>query len=173
MIITKKYVFDLDNTLIYTDYLNNDSYNYALKYYGLSPINNYKRITRDIVFKNYSHINNIQKDEILKLKKEYFINNIHMTSANDSLIRILKSLNRNNCILWTSADKTRVKALLEYYRINRLFKNIFFSNKVDVVHDIKKICKLHECKLEQLFFYEDNLKLIKELEKLKLNVISI
>lgn len=38
MITMKRHVFDLDNTLIYTDLLNNDSYNYALNLLGLATI---------------------------------------------------------------------------------------------------------------------------------------
>lgn len=72
MITMKRYVFDLDNTLIYTDSLNNDSYNYALSLQGLAPINDCKRITRDIVFKKYPNLNNVQKNKIIELKQEYF-----------------------------------------------------------------------------------------------------
>ncbi|MGU8855878.1 HAD hydrolase-like protein [Clostridium perfringens] len=173
MIRIKKYVFDLDNTLIYTDYLNNAAYNYSLKCNDLSPINNCKRITREIVFESYPQLNNIQKDKIVKLKQQYFINNLHLTKGNDLLIKMLHFENKDNSILWTSADKTRVAALLDYYDINKLFKNIFFSSKTKVEYDIKKICELHECEEEQLVFYEDDLNVIKELKKLKLNVISL
>ncbi len=162
MMMNKKYVFDLDNTLIYTDLLNNESYNYALKYMGLPPIDNYKRVTREIVFEKYPNISNVQKNRIADLKKEYFINNIQMTKLNDLLIGILKSLNKNDCILWTSADETRVRSILKYYNITRLFKYIVFSSKINLKNDIEKICELHDCKLEQLIIYEDNLRLIRE-----------
>ena len=36
-----------------------------------------------------------------------------MTKLNDLLIGILKSLNKNDCILWTSADETRVRSILK------------------------------------------------------------
>lgn len=173
MIITKKYVFDLDNTLIYTDCLNNYSYNYALKCYGLAPINYFKRITREIVFKNYPQLTDVQKDRIVNLKRYYFINNLHITKGNDLLIKMLKSKSKSNCILWTSAERIRVKAILEYYNINKLFKNIFFSSKTNIIYDLNKICKLHNCKSEQLVFYEDNLDVIRQLEKLDLKVICV
>ena len=41
------------------------------------------------------------------------------------------------------------------------------------VNDIEEICKLHTCKSSQLLFYDDNLKLVEELEKLNLNVILV
>ena len=173
MRITKKYVFDLYNTLIYTDRLNNDSYNYALKCQGLSSINGFKRLTKEILFKNYPNINNIQKSELINLKYEYFINNLHVTEVNESLVKLLKSQEKNDCILWTSAEEKRVRAILKYYNINNLFKDILFSSKTDVSNDIEKNCELHSCELYQLSFYDDNLKLIKELEQLNINAILV
>ncbi|WP_294166841.1 HAD family hydrolase [uncultured Clostridium sp.] len=173
MIIIKKYVFDLDNTLIYTDFLNNEAYNYALKCIGLQPMDNYKRVTREIVFKKYPNIRKIQENKILELKKEYFINNMQLAKLNGLLIEMLKSLNRNDCILWTSADETRTRAILKYYNMTSLFKCMVFSSKKNVMNDIEEICKLHECNLNQLVIYEDNLRLIDELKKLKLNVVEV
>lgn len=167
----QKYVFDLDNTLIYTDRLNNDSYNYALKCQGLSPINGKQRLTREIVFRNYSNITDLQKSEIINLKYEYFINNLHITEVNECLVKLLKSQEKNDCILWTSAEDKRVRALLGYYNMNNLFKDIIFSSKTDILNDVEKICELYSCKLNQLLFYDDNLRVIKELELLNLNAI--
>ncbi len=169
----KKYIFDLDNTLVYTDKLNNDSYNYALKNIGLPQINKIKRITRETVFETYNFLNITEKSKIIKLKNEYFINNLHITYINELVVEVLKRQNKDNCILWTSADETRVKVLLEYYHINDLFKKILITDKTDILHDIEEICKLHKCDLEQLVFYEDNIILIEKLGKLNLNVIGV
>lgn len=169
----KRYVFDLDNTLIYTDSLNNDSYNFALKCQGLSPINEVKRITRGIVFEKYPNLSKIEMCEIIDLKYEYFINNLNFTEVNEYLIALLKSQEKNNCILWTSAEERRAKAILEYYNMNNLFKHILFSKKIDILNDIEYICKLYTCESNQLLFYDDNLKLVKKLKSLNLNVIFV
>ena len=42
-----KYVFDLDDTLVATTALNNDSYNYALEKHGYLRITTRHRITRN------------------------------------------------------------------------------------------------------------------------------
>lgn len=168
-----RYVFDLDNTLIYTNLLNNNSYNYALILQGLAPIFDCERITRDIVFMKYPHMNHEQKKEILKLKQEFFINNIQDTEPNKQLLKILKYQNTDYCVLWTSADEARVQALLIYYIINNAFKKIIFSSKINVLQDIEKMCELFGCKSEQLVFYEDNGEAIKKLQQLTLNVISV
>lgn len=168
-----KYVFDLDNTLIYTNLLNNNSYNYALNRQGLGSISNCERITRDIVFMKYPHMNNEQIEEIIKLKQEFFVNNLQDTKPNKSLLSILKSQDANYCVLWTSADETRVQALLEYYIVSTAFKKILFSNKINVLQDIEKMCELFGCKSEQLVFYEDNWETIKKLQQLNCNVRSV
>lgn len=168
-----KYVFDLDNTLVYTDSLNNDSYNYALNRLGLTPINNCKRITRKIVFEKFTNLNDIQKNQIIELKQQYFINNLQKTVPNTALLQTLKTKNAESCLLWTSAYKTRVLAILEYYQICNEFKMLLFSNKVNVLQDVEKICALLQCRHEDLIFYEDNQKVIHELQRIKLKVIPV
>jgi hypothetical protein len=77
------------------------------------------------------------------------------------------------CILWTSADETRVLAILDYYKISNAFKRVLFSSKLEVVKDIEKICEILECGFEHLIFYEDNQRVIQDLQRLNLNVISV
>lgn len=169
----KRYVFDLDNTIVFTDLLNNESYNHALKKLGLEPINNCLRITRDIIFNKYPYLSDAEKIEIIAFKQEYFANNLDKTYANNQLLKLLEVQNLGMCILWTSADEARVLAILKYYRILNAFKNIVFSNKSNIIQDVEKICELFGCSLEHLIFYEDNAKIIRELQELKINVIPI
>ncbi|MBM7560857.1 HAD family hydrolase [Fusibacter tunisiensis] len=173
MRITKRYIFDLDNTLVYTDLLNNDSYNYALKKLGFATISDCKRITRDVILSRYPELNNFQKNKIIELKQKYFLNNLKNTSPNTSVIQVLEDQNVELCILWTSADETRVFAILEHYKIYNRFKKVLFSSKLEVVKDIEKICEILECGFEHLIFYEDNQRVIQDLHQLNLNVISV
>lgn len=168
-----RYVFDLDNTLVHTNLLNNNSYNYALNQLDLEPIYNCRRITRDVVFMKYPQLNDNQKKKIVEIKQEFFITNIKDTKPNKPLLKILKSQNVDHCLLWTSADKTRVNALLEYYKLFDAFKKILFSSKINVLQDIEKICRLFGCGPRQLVFYEDNLRTIEDINELNLNVITI
>ena len=162
-----RYVFDLDNTLIFTNELNNDSYNYALTQLKLMPITTCKRITRDVVFNNYPHLSEPQKNLIVKLKQEYFIKNIYCTTPNTNLIYLLQSTNPAYCVLWTSADKDRVKGLLSHYKLENNFISIIYSRKRKVSEDIGKICEIFGCTSKQLFFFEDNKNIINELVLLR------
>lgn len=64
-----KYLFDLDGTLIHSDALNNDAYNYALEKFGYPQIfSPERRLTRkDLLFVKTEDLTNI-----IKLKQKYF-----------------------------------------------------------------------------------------------------
>ena len=167
------HIFDLDNTLIYTDSLNNESYNYALHVIGLKSINGHKRVTRDIVKLYYPDLDNRQKSRLFELKQKYFIENVGKTVPNEGLFQILKQQPVQNCVLWTKADLKRVVALLEYYSINNSFREIMISNKTNLKNDIRPLTELLECNYDNLIFYEDNSDLIADMMKLGLNVITV
>ena len=166
-----RYVFDLDNTLIMTDELNNASYNYALTQFGIPPITVSTRITRDVVFDNYPNLTEFQKSQIVKLKQDYFMGNIHCTHPNTILINLLQSKNEAHCILWTSADKNRVSGLLMHYRLENHFITIVYSSKRKLSEDIEKICNILGCTSKQLFFYEDDTNIVNELRLLGQKVV--
>lgn len=172
MTIGTRHIFDLDNSLIYTDALNNDAYNFALNMLGITQIVDCKRLTRDVIFTKYPDLNNHQRNKIVELKQKYFVNNLKLTIPNKSLLKVLEVQNVERCILWTCADKARVLAVLEYYKINNAFKKILFSNKVEVMKDIETICEILECNVDNLVFYEDNQRVIQDLKLLNLNVIT-
>ena len=48
-----------------------------------------------------------------------------------------------------------------------------FSNKTELIQDIERICEILECSFEHLIFYEDNQRVIQDLQRLNLNVISV
>lgn len=167
----KKYVFDLDNTLVFTDCANNYSYNYALMRKGLFPITDCTRITREILKIKYPNINEVCKQEIIELKRRCFGANLEMSTLNTAIYNILDSNKANDCILWTSAEECRVKSILEYYNLSRKFKTIYYSNKLNVSYDIENICQIHQCSPNQLVVFEDNFDVIKRLQQLMVNVI--
>lgn len=173
MMIEQKYVFDLDNTLVYTDILNNDSYNYALNILGLPEINNVKRITREVVFVKYPYISMTLRNDILELKQDYFKKNLHVTVPNNTLLKLLLMQKKANCILWTSANSNRVKETLKYYDIEEEFISVIFSKKQNIDLELEKIYKIFKCKLEQIIFYEDNKEIIKRLLELGANVVIV
>ena len=147
-------VFDLDNTLVFTDNLNNESYNFALTKLGKDKIVDVKRITRAIVCSRYD----LTEDEIhqvVKIKQEYFVNNLCKIGINNELVTKLMSLEPAKCVLWTKAEKVRAEAILKYLCIDKCFSNVLYSPKKSVEGDINTICNLYNCNKEDLVFYDD------------------
>lgn len=167
----KRFIFDLDNTLIYTNLLNNRAYNYALSKLNLKPINGIIRLTKSIVFSHY-RLTEEEKDKILYFKKEFYLRNLKYTRPNVELISILKEQKREHCILWTSADEWRVLLLLKYYGINNSFKEIIYSEKINIEEELKKISCIFECGLKELIICEDNENIVNEILRLKINVMN-
>ncbi len=169
-----RYVFDLDNTLIFTNSLNNDSYNFALSKLNLPTIGACReRLTRAIIFKSFPFLNEDQKSKLVGLKQEYFIRHINQTRPNKELIDKIRFYGPQACILWTSADEKRVIKLLEHYNLQEAFKKIYYSRKTNVEEDISKISKLLCCGPEQIVFYEDNPVIIEKLKSFEMVVMTV
>ena len=167
-----KYIFDLDNTLINTDLLNNKSYNYALAYFNLPTIISNVRITRDLVFSKLPRLSEKQRSDIVTQKQLYFLKHIHITIPNNELINLLKSKNKSDCVLWTSADDQRVKLLLSYYCITDCFYKIIYSKKTSVKEDVFSLCSIFNCSKKSLLFFEDDLYVIAELKELDCRIVK-
>ena len=84
----------MDGTVLFTDKLNNESYNYALKKYNFPIIQTQKRITRKLIKKCYSYLEDKELTNIIQLKQNYFINNIKKAERNEPLFSILQSLEK-------------------------------------------------------------------------------
>ena len=147
-------VFDLDNTLVFTDKLNNESYNFALSKLGKENICDVKRITRSTVFERFE-LTEVEKQQIVTLKQEYFINNINKIETNDELISKLMKLDYAKCVLWTRAEKIRAEAIMKYLSIDKAFSNVVYSSKQNIEEYIKFICSFYKCQKDYLVFYDD------------------
>jgi phosphoglycolate phosphatase-like HAD superfamily hydrolase len=166
------YIFDLDNTLIYTDALNNLAYNYALSCFGLNSIKDTQRITREIIRNKYPHLSQLEIDNISQLKQDYFKQNLIKTNCNKSLVKFLRQQDPNQCMLWTSADKNRTLELLKYYQLNHHFTGVLFSPKENIDEDIQKLTANLNCANDELIIFDDNELVINELPKLGVNIIA-
>ncbi|MGN1212584.1 MAG: hypothetical protein ACI4TZ_00960 [Christensenellales bacterium] len=112
------YVVDLDDTLVSSITLNNDFYNFALERYGFDRLITDERITRE----KLNFINNTTLKNIIKLKQYYFIQEWlpYRVVLNKSLIDKLKLNKKENCYLWTKADKYRSEPRVT--RSNRVWR---------------------------------------------------
>ncbi|MCL2061188.1 MAG: hypothetical protein FWH03_00995 [Firmicutes bacterium] len=131
------FVVDLDDTLIYTHSLNSDAYNYALERLGYPRINSSNRITKSNIATLYP--NNINK--IIRQKQAYFVESWmpYRTTLNRKLLKAISAKGKNNCLLWTSADRKRAIKIISHYGLNEYFCKILFDKKDNIVESIKRI----------------------------------
>lgn len=168
-----KYVFDLDNTLIYSDNLNNESYNYALKQFGLSEVWGSERVTRRTVAILHPKLSVEQLEKIISVKQQYFAAHLEKTKINDKLSNLLKSVNSENCVLWTSAQDRRVFELLNYYKLSDSFAFKIFSDKSNLQMDVALICRSLDCNPAELIFFDNDSHMRERLEQLNMNLYTL
>ena len=146
------YVVDLDDTLVSSTTLNNDSYNFALEQYNFNRIITNERITRE----KLNFIDNHSLPDIIQLKQYYFSREWLPCRVvlNKLLIDKLLLNKRANCYLWTKADKNRAYKIINYCNLDKYFKDIIFDDKVDFQTSIPKLQQ--STNSNQFIIYENN-----------------
>ena len=159
------YLFDMDGTLFFTDALNNESYNHALSVNNFNPISNQKRITREVVKKIYPEVSEQEIAKLIRQKQDYFIKNIKKVEINKALFSILQKIEKDKCILWTSADRERTESIVNKFDLQHLFCKTLRSDKTDISLEIQSICLEFSCSCEQLLVFENDSAIVEELGK--------
>lgn len=149
-------VFDLDNTLVMTDELNNRAYNHALELFGLSSLKTQGRITREYIRQIFPALPDVMLMPIVTEKQRFFLRNLHDTKLNEPIVRLLKKAEKKSCVLWTKAEYGRAVSLLRYHKLFDLFAFVLVSPKEYVQEDINTICKKMCCTQEDLSFWDDD-----------------
>lgn len=112
-----KYLFDLDETLIHSDSLNCDAYNYALEKCGYPRIEDCLRLTRDSL--QFIPASDLKK--IIRIKQNYFTRSWlpYRIVLNTALLQRIRGYGKKNCYLWTSASKQRAQGYIEIVQSRR------------------------------------------------------
>ena len=168
------YILDIDNTLFFTNDLNNKAYLFALSSLGLKALSPCKRITRRIISSWYPFLTDEEMTAIVQLKQKYVGENLHLISINDDLYQLLQKVGPNIVGLWTAADPSRVKKILDYHAITG-YKCLRFSDKSrdDICLGIQAFCQIFNCEKDELCFYEDDKNVIKYLQSQGVRVIEV
>ena len=121
------YVVDLDDTLVLTKNLNNDAYNFALEQNGQSRIKTNKRPTRQ-------NLSQVPSKKLITDKQNYFTQKWlkYRVIVNKEILSILQNQDKENCYLWTSADKNRAKNILKELDLYRYFNEVIYDDKKDL-----------------------------------------
>ena len=118
------YVVDLDDTLVLTKNLNNDAYNFALEQNGQKRIRTAKRLTRE-------NLNASPSKKLITDKQNYFAQKWikYRVVVNEDILDLLKTQDKANCYLWTSADKSRAEYILKELDLYKYFNKVIYDAK--------------------------------------------
>lgn len=166
-----KYIFDLDNTLVFTDQANNVVYNEALERAGLSPLQVEGRITRGTVRATYPQLSRSQFDQIVAEKQAAF--SPALTWVNRPLLERAANWGRENCLVWSSADRARAISLMEYHGLWAYFFDVCFSPKRDVCQELKKILRRYSISQEDVVIFEDDVLHIAALQDSGIQIVKV
>ncbi|MDP2347854.1 MAG: HAD hydrolase-like protein [Gammaproteobacteria bacterium] len=131
-IISKETVFffDMDGTLIDTDYSNYLSYRQAVLDVTNGaidiPFDPNRRLNRTALEKMFPHLCVDEIEKISTLKAEYYRRHLPKTKLNVDLVDVLANFkDRNRFILVTNCQEGRVVMTLKYHNLLQHFESIF------------------------------------------------
>lgn len=149
------YVVDLDDTLVLTKNLNNDAYNFALEQNGQRRIKTNKRLTRE-------NFGETASKKLIIDKQNYFAQKWlkYRVVVNEEILKILQNQDKENCFLWTSADKNRAEYILKELDLAKYFNKVIYDDKKGLNSSLKKLKDI--TKSNVFLIFEDNYGFIKQ-----------
>lgn len=184
--------FDLDGTLIDTDYANWISYKMAtknalnlnqegfeelLKHTGLDFIKfdpaNAIRITRNSF--DYEVLTYEAGDEIISKKQEFYSRCIHLTKKMEENVALLKRFSQTNkIILVSNAKKSRGLETLKYHQLDSYFHKMFFKeDNTSSNNKYENAIKTLGLNPQNIIAFEDNEKEIQKAREAGIEHINI
>lgn len=128
------FAFDLDNTLVETDYANNLSYIHAVnKVLNVDLQWDFNfRFSREKLRFLFPNLSQQQYENIIMLKNSQFSSYLSDTTLNINLVKVLSILYSRgyNTILLTNSHKNRALSICNHYSISHYFKEKFFAEDV-------------------------------------------
>lgn len=124
------YIFDLDNTLIYSDIANNISYREAIRNVIGTELNICcPRITRSSITTQFPNLSTDEMSKVIQEKELHYAKHINKTMLNTALVNALKYMRDNDMtsILLTYSSKRRAEQLLKFHGISNLFSAKYYK----------------------------------------------
>lgn len=148
------YIVDLDDTLVLTKNLNNDAYNFALEQNGQKRIRTNNRLTRE-------NFDGTASKKLIIDKQNYFAQKWlkYRVVVNEEILNLLKNQDKENCFLWTSADKSRAEYILKELDLYKYFNKVIYDDKKDLNSSLKRLKDI--TKSNVFLIFEDNCALCK------------
>lgn len=155
--------FDMDGTLVDTDYVNYLSFKMAIRSV-INPIqfpsfNPNERFNRIILQREFPNLNENEYQEIIRLKERFYSENIGQTKllpyANEILDRFFKI---NTTVLVTNCREERAIITLNWHGLTNKFKHKIFRKSIDKDQHINKFenaLKILELEPQMIIVFEN------------------
>lgn len=169
-------ICDLDNTLIFTDDANNQSYIEVMGRHGYdtSRLQSVKRVTSKYIHQSYPNISKFKLWQIKRCKLKTFMKNLYLINLNGSLMETIYKRTNLPVVIWTSSNRKRALAQIKYFNIKHDW--IVFSQK-DTATEISRVVSLikkkYKANRHQILFYEDDLKTLSLLREIGAFTIKV
>ncbi len=130
----KALFFDLDGTLIDTDYSNFLSYKKAIEQVKKSPVNLVinpdKRITRRNIRAFVPDLNDEEYDKVIEIKEKLYSSNLHAAELNGAVANMLDEYSDKKLILVTNGRQERADLLLSYFYLSDKFTRKYYRENM-------------------------------------------
>ncbi len=135
--------FDMDGTLVDTDFANFLSYKKAIKSFTQIEkeieFNPNERFNRTSLKSAVPNLTETEYEKIIQKKEKYYKEHLSATKLNESVVDILLKYSKTNkTVLVTNCRKDRALMTLNYHRLTDKFSTIFFRNMSDNGQRINK-----------------------------------
>jgi beta-phosphoglucomutase len=135
--------FDLDGTLVNTDFANYLAYKQAIQSITqLNPEILYdpnQRFNRSVLKSTMLNLNDVDYERIIQEKERFYKNYLSETTLNEVIVNeLFKYSKTNKTILVTNCREDRALMTLNYYGLADKFNNIFCRNAIDGENRINK-----------------------------------
>ena len=153
-------VFDLDGTLIDSDYANFLSYKSAIQKIMRSELQltfePNRRVTREIIKDIFPEICDEKLSKIIKRKECIYKMYLCRTTVNNEMVKILEKSQGKKIILATNSSKERAELLLSYHKLSEKFTLKYYKEDINKRNKYLRIFEEIDLAKEKVVVFEDN-----------------
>lgn len=135
-------VFDLDGTLVHSDYANFLSYKAAIeKVIGRQSnlmFHPHQRINRESLQWLFPELSKNEQTQIIAEKECLYLQYLPMTTVNKQVLEVLLRNQGKEIILATNSKQARAELLLAYHGLTALFTHRYYNGDVKAMNKFEK-----------------------------------